>query len=257
MRLTNPRKKTVINSLTKTALSASLVSSLVVALMATMLAPASWAGQLYRYANEQGGVVIGSTVPNDLVRNGYQVIDSSTGRVLRTIAAQLTAKQAKLKEVREKRYALCRDSQRRVNSLYETNEDIDHAEKQALASIETRIINAQASLTQMRNQERDLEDQAARLERSGYGVTPILVGNIEQAKAQIQNLELETLGRRIEQDEARTQFDRDREVFVQGDCSDIAKRVTLNTLEKELENQQAQQDKHRTTRRWLDYPVAE
>lgn len=253
MRLTNPRKKSVTNSVTNRSLSASLV----VALTVTLLAPASWAGQLYRYANEQGGVVIGSTVPNDLVRNGYQVIDSSTGRVLRTIAAQLTPKQAKLKAAREKRYALCRDSQRRVNSLYETTEDIDHAEKQALASIETRIINAQASLTQMRNQERDLEDQAARLERSGHGVTPVLVGNIEQAKAQIQNLELETLGRRIEQDEARKQFDRDREVFAQGDCSEIAKQVTMSTLETELKNQQAVQDKHRTKRRWLDHPVAE
>ncbi len=253
MRLTNLSKNSRPNSLTKKALSASLVT----ALMATLLAPTSWAGQLYRYANEQGGVVIGSTVPNDLVRNGYQVIDSSTGRVLRTIAAQLTPKQAKLKAAREKRYALCRDSQRRVNSLYETTEDIDHAEKQALASIETRIINAQASLTQMRNQERDLEDQAARLERSGHGVTPVLVGNIKQAKAQIQNLELETLGRRIEQDEARKQFDRDREVFAQGDCSEVAKEVTLSTLEKELKNQQAQQNKQGSKRQWLDYPVAE
>lgn len=248
MRLTNPCtcKRSVARS--------ALVAALGTALLAMTLAPATWAGQLYRYANAQGGVVIGSNVPNDLVRNGYQVIDSATGRVLRTVAAQLTPKQAKLKAAREERYAQCRDSQRRVNSLYETNEDIDHAEKQALASIETRIINAQASLTQMRNQERDLEDQAARLERSGHGVTPILVGNIEQAKAQIQNLELETLGRRVEQDEARKQFDRDREVFLQGDCSVIAEQVTLHSLEKEKEAAAQQQAARRN---WLDLPVAE
>lgn len=240
MRLTNLRKNSVLGVVLSTAL------------MAVALAPATWAGQLYRYANSEGGVVIGSSVPNDLVRNGYQVIDSATGRVLRTVAAQLTPKQAKLKAAREARYAQCRDSQRRVNSLYETNADIDHAEKQALASIETRIINAQASLTQMRNQERDLEDQAARLERSGYGVTPILVGNIKQAKAQIQNLELEILGRRIEQDEARTQFDRDREVFLQGDCSEIAKQVTLSSLKRDAKNQAKAARRH-----WLDQPVAE
>jgi hypothetical protein len=253
MRLTNHRKKSVIG-LTRSADRSTVRSAVMAAaVMATLLAPLSWAGQLYRFANAQGGVVIGSTVPNDMVRNGYQVIDSATGRVLRTVAAQLTPKQAILKAAREERYSQCRDSQRRVNSLYETNEDIDHAEKQALASIETRIINAQASLTQMRNQELDLEDQAARLERSGYGVTAILVDSIAQAQAQIQNLELETLGRRIEQDEARKQFDRDREVFVQGDCGEIAKQITLNSLEREAQSQQ----KQITRRQWLDYPVAE
>lgn len=253
MRLTNHCKK-FVTSLARSAVRSNARSTVMAAaLMATLIAPLSWAGQLYRYANAQGGVVIGSTVPNDMVRNGYQVIDSSTGRVLRTVAAQLTPKQARLKAAREERYAQCKDSQRRVNSLYETNEDIDHAESQALASIETRIINAQASLTQMHNQESDLEDQAARLERSGYGVTSELVGNITQAKGQIQNLELEVLGRRIEQDEAGKQFDRDREVFIQGDCGDIAKQVTLISLEREAQNQR----KHATRRQWLDYPVAE
>lgn len=246
MRLTNPFETTGKTSGARVALAAALAASL--------LAPASWAGQLYRYANEQGITVIGSTVPNDIVRNGYQVIDSATGRVLRTVAAQLTPKQAKLKAAREEKYAQCKDSQRRVNSLYEADEDIDHAEKQALDSIETRIINAQASLTQMRNQERDLEDQAARLERSGHGVTPILVGNIKQAKAQIQNLELEILGRRVEQDEARKQFNRDREVFLQGDCGEIANKVTLLTLEQDAEQSKRE---HAMRRQWLDYPVAE
>ena len=242
MRLTNPRKA----SGARIALSLALVASLA--------APSAWAGQLYRYANEQGGTVISSSVPNDVVRNGYQVIDSATGRVLRTVAAQLTPKQAKLKAAREARFAQCKDSQRRVNSLYEADEDIDHAEKQALDSIETRIVNAQASLTQMRNQERDLEDQAARLERSGHGVTPVLVGNIKQAKDQIQNLELEILGRRVEQDEARKQFDRDREVFRQGDCSEIARSVTLLSLEREAEQNKRE---HAMRRQWLEYPVAE
>lgn len=249
MRLTNPSEKSRKTSAARFALVAALAATCL-----SFWAPSSWAGQLYRYKNEQGITVIGSSVPNDIVRNGYQVIDSATGRVLRTVAAQLTAKQAKLKAAREERYAQCKDSQRRVNSLYETDEDIDHAEKQALDSIETRIINAQASLTQMRNQERDLEDQAARLERSGYGVTPVLVGNIKQAKAQIQNLELEILGRRVEQDEARKQFDRDREVFAQGDCSEIANKVTLLSLEQD--NAKSRRE-HAMRRQWLDYPVAE
>ncbi len=217
----------------------------------------SQAGQLYRYNNEQGGIEISASVPNELVINGYQVIDSATGRVLRTVAPQLTAEQARLKAAREARLAQCSDTQRRVNSLYETLEDIDHAENQALDSIETRIINAQAGLTQLRNQERDLEDQAARLERSGHGVTASLVGDIDLAKTQIENLEVEILGRRVEQDEARKQFDRDREVFQQGDCAKIAAKVTILSLQQEAKQAADLAKKRHTCRQWLDLPVAE
>ena len=189
------------------------------------------AGKLYRYINAQGATEIASSIPNELVVNGYQVIDSSSGRVLRTVAPQLTPEQVALKSARQEHIARCRDAQRRVNSLYQHSEDIDLAERQALESIETRILNAQASLTQLRIQERDLEDQAARFERSGHGVTAQLMTNIEKAKAQIETLEVEVLARRVEQDEARLQFDRDREVLVQGDCVDIAKRaITMETL---------------------------
>ncbi len=189
------------------------------------------AGKLYRYTNAQGAIEIASSIPNELVKNGYQVIDSSSGRVLRTVAPQLTPQQVALKSARQKHIAQCRDAQRRVNSLYQHAEDIDLAERQALDSIETRILNAQASLTQLRIQQRDLEDQAARFERSGHGVTAQLMGNIEKARAQIETLEVEVLARRVEQDEARLQFVRDREVLRQGDCVDIANEtITMETL---------------------------
>ena len=190
-----------------------------------------YAGKLYRYTNSQGSTEIASSIPNELVVNGYQVIDSSSGRVLRTVAPQLSPEQVALKNARRKHIAQCHDAQRRVNSLYQHEEDVHHAEKQALASIETRILNAQASLTQLRIQQRDLEDQAARMERSGHGVTAKLMSNIEKARSQIETLEVEVLARRVEQDEARLQFDRDLAVLLQGDCAEIAeKMVTLETL---------------------------
>ncbi len=198
------------------------------------LSGSAHAGKLYRYTNAQGAIEIASSIPNHLVVNGYQVIDSSSGRVLRTVAPQLTPEQVALKAARQKHIAQCRDAQRRVNSLYQHAEDIDLAERQALESIETRILNAQASLTQLRIQQRDLEDQAARFERSGHGVTAQLMSNIEKARAQIQTLEVEVLGRRAEQDEARLQFDRDREVLRQGDCVQIAEEtITSESLAAE------------------------
>ncbi len=183
------------------------------------------AAQLYRYTNAAGGTEIGSSVPNELVVNGYQVIDSSSGRVIRTVAAQLSPAEAKLKKARDRLVRQCLDTQRRVNSLYQDEADIDHAEAQALESINTRILNAQAGLTQLRNQQEDLEDQAARLERTGHGVTSVLVGNIDRAKTQIASLELEILARRVEQEDARKQFDADRDVFRQGNCVEKAKRM--------------------------------
>ncbi|MFK7912420.1 MAG: hypothetical protein AB8B93_00785 [Pseudomonadales bacterium] len=176
------------------------------------------AGQLYRFTNADGGLELSSSVPNARVPFGYDVIDSRSGRLLRKVDPQLTAAEAAAKAERERRIGVCAIAQRRVQTMYESDADINDAESKALQSLETRIVNAQANLTHLRNQRSKLEDQAARLERNGTGVTPVLVGNLDRANNQIDNLDLEIEHRRQEMADTRAGYEQDRAIFALGDC---------------------------------------
>lgn len=180
------------------------------------------AAQLYRYRSVDGGLVIASSVPNDRVPLGYEVLDRNTGRLLRTVAPQLTPVEAAAKADFERRLALCEVAQRRVKTMYESDGDIDGAEAQAIESVETRIVNAQANLIHVRKQRDQFQEQAARMERNGQGVNAILVGNIERTQTQIASLEQEIVQRRQEQERIGIEYERDRVMFELGPCEQAA-----------------------------------
>lgn len=185
---------------------------------AAMLALPAHAAQLYRFTNSQGGLELSYSIPNDRVPYGYEVIDSQSGRLLRTVAPQLTPAEAAAKAEHERRMGVCKIAQRRVQTMYESDADIDDAETKAMQSLETRIVNAQANLTHLINQRSRLEDQAAQLERSGRGVTRRLIANLERANNQIKTLEREISQRHAERKETRDGYELDRSIFALGDC---------------------------------------
>ena len=221
----------------KTSATPKLRLGLVGALLVLVALPAQ-AANLYRFRDANGGLVISSSIPNDRVPLGYEVIDGTSGRTLQKVAPQLSPAEAAAKAEFERRLALCTRAQRRVRTMYEVPEDIDAAETQALESLETRIINAQANLVHVRNQLSQFEQQAARLERNGTGVTAVLVGNIERAKAQIANLEQEIAQRRAEQAATRNEYARDRAIFKVNDC-ELAVDSALFDLGPEAEIDEA------------------
>lgn len=205
---------------------------LLVAVLGLLPLSMAQAGALYRYKNADGGIELSSSIPNDRVPFGYDVIDGASGRLLRTVAPQLTPAEAAAKAEHERRVGVCQIAQRRVQTMYESHEDIDNAEIKAMQSLETRIVNAQANLTHLRNQRSKLEDQAARLERSGKGVTPVLVGNLERASNQIETLLQEIDARRSEQLDTREGYELDRQIFSLGDC-EVASKSRLFDLPEE------------------------
>ncbi|MEM6710094.1 MAG: hypothetical protein AAF648_15045 [Pseudomonadota bacterium] len=189
---------------------------------------------MYRYLNSDGIVVMASSIPNDRVPLGYEVIDSRSGRVLELVAPQLTPEEARAKAEFERRFDLCMASKRRVLAMYESTEDIDAAERQAMESLENRVLNTQANLSHVQNQLRDFEAQAARQERSGAAVGPTLVGNIERARFQIANLEEQIAARRREQEALRKDYARDRVVFALGECEEAAYHALFDATADEL-----------------------
>lgn len=210
------------------------VGWLLAALAAGSLAGPVQAGELYRFKSAGGGLVLSSSIPNERVTQGYEVIDGYSGRVLRTVAPQISAAEAAAKAEFERRVGVCQIALRRVQTMYESNEDIDSAETKALQSLETRIVNAQANLTHLKNQRSNFEDQAARMERSGNGVTPALMGNLERANNQIENLEQEIAHRSAEQEETQAGYALDRKIFAVEDCEAAAVHAVFDSEDPQL-----------------------
>jgi len=167
------------------------------------------AARLYRYKNDDNGWVIASSVPNERVKNGFQVVDE-TGRVIEEVAPQRSPDEAaiyiaELEAKQEREEAI-----RRINLLYGVEEDITYALSKALDSIDKSLANTQANLRQLRSQRQRLETQAARIERAGSKLSSDLVANISALGSQIENLETEFKPPTSQKDIERHRHARDR-----------------------------------------------
>ena len=204
--ITKPRK----NSGRSSNIPALMVPVLVACL--SLGALNAEAARLYRYKNDDNGWVIASSVPNERVKNGFQVVDE-TGRVIEEVAPQRSPDEAaiyiaELEAKQEREEAI-----RRINLLYGVEEDITYALSKALDSIDKSLANTQANLRQLRSQRQRLETQAARIERAGSKLSSDLIANISALGSQIENLETEIKQRTAQKDIERDRHARDRTLF--------------------------------------------
>lgn len=199
-----------------------VVASVAAAVLLTSVS--AHAVRFYRYTNEQGATEISSSIPSDRVAYGYQIIDGTSGRVLQSVEAQLSPEQARLKAIRDDRLARCEAAVDRIHTLYQSEAEIVAAEQQTIESIDVRIVNARANIAQLQTQLSELEQQAARAERSGRPLTAAMVESIESAREQIDQLEQEVAARRAEQDNARVAFAEEIALFREPDCQIVTQR---------------------------------
>lgn len=174
--------------------------------------------RLYRYTNAQGQLEISHAIPTDRVAAGYEVIDSSTGQVIRVVAPQLTPEQLAAKQRREHEAAICNQEMERLRALYGREQDITNASDQAVASLQGRIEQIRANLLIEQRRLEEFQLDAAQLERSGNAVPVRLLNNMKRTEAQVATLEREILQRHAEQDQARSRFQADLELYRQGQC---------------------------------------
>ena len=186
------------------------------------------ATNLYRYKNAQGKTEISHTIPNERVVYGYDVIDQESGNLLERVAPQLSPAEVILKERRELREAQCKAALARVYNRYESEAEISAAEQQFIDSVESRMGNAKANIAQLQTRRLGLEEQAARIERAGNMITPVLLNNLDSTDAQIKKLQLEIRQRIREQQISRDQFSLDLALFRKPSCATLWKHVEGN-----------------------------
>ena len=181
---------------------------------------AAASAQLYRFTNEDGRLEIAHSIPNDRVMYGYEVIDSRSGRVIRTVQAQLSPEEYARKRERER----CQAALQRLDKLYQSEEDIKNAQSMALASIDNRIAHARANMAHLRTQRTEFESRAAELERGGRKLPQGLVRNLEKTTGQIDTLVAEIEQREQDRNRAKARYDDDLLLFKEQDCLVLTSR---------------------------------
>lgn len=181
------------------------------------VAPLVMAAELFRYVNDEGVVVISSTLPPRFASRGYAVIDSR-GRVLREIPRQLTAEEVRAREAQEAALEAELEAAERRRAqdeellrLYGSPEEVSRARDRRIESIEAHIASIRAGTARLRSQQSTLEAQAAELERAGRPVPEHILTSLERIQGQLQERYEEISMREEEIERTRESFDRDRE----------------------------------------------
>ena len=182
--------------------------------LALLVGQLAHGAQLYRFTNAEGRTEISHKIPNDRVEFGYEVIDSRSGRVIRTVEAQLSPQEFAEKQAQ----ARCRAALKRLDKLYQSEQDITNAQTMALQSIDNRIAHARASMAHLRTQESEFQSRAADLERIGKALPQSLVKGMEKTAGQIRTLGAEIAQREEDRRRAKSRYDEDLQLYRQQDC---------------------------------------
>lgn len=138
------------------------------------------AEQLYRYRNAQGVQVLDRLgVPAEFIGNGYEVLNEQ-GRVIDVVPPAPSAEERQ-RLVEEKAKA---GSDAQLMRLYSTVEDVDRALSRKLVEVDGLITVAKSNQRSLRTQQRNLQSQAAELERSGRPVPEHLIVQMNNLKSE-------------------------------------------------------------------------
>ena len=192
----------------------------VVAALVVLWAGMAEAGTLYRWQDEGGKTHIGTVIPQESTQLGYEVLDSSTLRVIEVVPPPFTEEQLQeMTRKREAEEAARREKELRERAdktLLDTYIDVDNmvmTRDGQLATLETIIESIQQTVARLQaNLDQQIEAAAAR-EREGKKPSKKVLQNIADAKEQIQAQLDQVEAHRARQEEIRQTFTRDIERF--------------------------------------------
>ena len=136
------------------------------------------AAEMYRYTNAQGITVIDrQSVPSEFIAKGYEVLNEH-GRVVRVVPPAPTAEE--MQKILADRERAKSDAQ--LLRLYSSLEDVDRAQARKLAELDGLIGVAKGNLQSVRQQQANLQKQAADQERAGREVPKPLLDQISSQR---------------------------------------------------------------------------
>ena len=176
-------------------------------LLGLLLPVVASAVELYRYTDERGTTVLSRQgVPPEHIGRGYQVLNEQ-GRVIRVIPPAPTAEELRRMQL-EKAQAL---SDVQLLRLYSTPEDVERARQRKLAELDGLIGVARGNLQSVRNQQANLQSQAAEHERAGREVPAHLLAQIDNQVAEQARLKSDIERYQALREQSNANFDADLE----------------------------------------------
>ncbi len=149
-------------------------------LLSVLLPALAGAGELYRYVNDKGVIVLDRQgVPPEYIGKGYDVL-SDQGRVVRVVPPAPTA--AERQRLQEEKAQATSDAQ--LLRLYSSLDDVDRARERKLTELDGAVGAARGNLQSLRTQQANLQGQAAEQERAGRVVPESLLVQISNIKGE-------------------------------------------------------------------------
>ena len=189
-------------------LNTTIVSSITVALM---LFASTADARFYRYKDENGQLVISTTVPQEASIRGYEIINDS-GRVIKTIAPAPTAQELADRAERARKQVQL-DHQRQTDRLllrqFSHPDDAVLAMNRKLQELSSLIQLKRGNISGLISQLDEEQRRAANLERSGLSVPHSMLEKINRLQAQVWNFEQEIAIQNIEIDTMKNEFIKD------------------------------------------------
>ncbi|MBX9714629.1 MAG: DUF4124 domain-containing protein [Pseudomonadaceae bacterium] len=153
-------------------------------LLSVLLPALAGAGELYRYVNDKGVIVLDRQgVPPEYIGKGYDVL-SDQGRVVRVVPPAPTAEERQRLQAQQAQAT----SDAQLLRLYSSLDDVDRARERKLTELDGAVGAARGNLQSLRTQQANLQGQAAEQERAGRVVPESLLVQISNIKGEQESL---------------------------------------------------------------------
>ena len=174
------------------------------------------AADTYRYTTDRGQIVVGTTVPPQFVKNGYEVMNDR-GQVIRVVAraptaAELVALDADRERV-EAEEAATREQLNTDNlllRLYRSPDEIARKRDERLNLIESQIIAMAASLSKAQTETARLQEVVDNYIKGGAEVPVTTQENLRVQQSELERLTAQQT--RLETDRATVVAEADRDM---------------------------------------------
>ncbi len=168
---------------------------------------------LFRYKNDQGVVVINSSIPAEYAQNGYEVITPG-GDVLKVVAP--APSQADIAQAEKERELIAYYEQLKLR--FSGIEDIERAKQRKLANINTNVTILDSTISNLQIKIDELIGRAAEFERSGRAVPQNLLDQLADTRTELSISKKLLRNRQQEYQETVDKYDDDIRAFVQGEA---------------------------------------
>jgi predicted RNase H-like nuclease (RuvC/YqgF family) len=168
---------------------------------------------MYRYTDENGQIVISSTIPQEATKRGYDIL-SNNGRVIETIPPAPTEEEIAAREAekqRQKELAEQREQDRALLKRFSHPDQAVKAMHRKVRELEGLIQLKRGNISVISSQLDNEQSRAANMERAGREIPEGTLEKIRRLEAQIRDIEREIASQTQEIDELRKAFEDDIE----------------------------------------------